>query len=478
MVCPAGFEPTTSRLEGDCSIQLSYGHKPKQANSLKLPSCMLVHHIVHHFSVSNMKTGETTGDKNTTWQRTDSWPKGLLRHRRTGFYYLRTNLAGKRTFAALKTDVFEVARVRAAERRTAVERVRKSARSVAVGISSMGELMTAYRTKVQGRTDIQERSKKILLDSAAFIEKTWPSGKDGFARLRPIELTVSAVDAWKNHALTNGTGFVPPGAKKPSLAVAGRSPRSFNKALDVLRHLLDLAVDQAALAGNPLSGRRKLKAKDKPRKPNLPEHAQLEQIFLEIERVGGRGVAAGEFCRGLAYTGLRKSEAANLQLDDLDFSRGIIRISGTKTDAAAREVPLIPVARPFFEQIKAKREAEANAKALETIGPVKVFRVQEAQNSLTRACAKLGLPRLTHHDLRDAFATLCIESGVDIPTVAAWLGHADGGALLLRIYAHHRRIHSLEQAAKVKIQQFSDSSGPAQVESQAPKIRSKAKEIN
>ena len=30
MVCPAGFEPTTSRLEGGCSIQLSYGHVTKQ----------------------------------------------------------------------------------------------------------------------------------------------------------------------------------------------------------------------------------------------------------------------------------------------------------------------------------------------------------------------------------------------------------------------------------------------------------------
>jgi len=26
MVCPAGFKPTTVRLEGECSIQLSYGH--------------------------------------------------------------------------------------------------------------------------------------------------------------------------------------------------------------------------------------------------------------------------------------------------------------------------------------------------------------------------------------------------------------------------------------------------------------------
>jgi len=53
------------------------------------------------------------------------------------------------------------------------------------------------------------------------------------------------------------------------------------------------------------------------------------------------------------------------------------------------------------------------------------------------------------HDLRDAFATAAIEAGVDIPTVAAWLGHADGGALLMKVYAHHRRAHSVSQAAKV-----------------------------
>ena len=60
------------------------------------------------------------------------------------------------------------------------------------------------------------------------------------------------------------------------------------------------------------------------------------------------------------------------------------------------------------------------------------------------------MERLTHHDLRDAFATLAIEAGVDIPTVAAWLGHADGGALLMKVYTHHRRAHSVAQAAKVK----------------------------
>lgn len=79
----------------------------------------------------------------------------------------------------------------------------------------------------------------------------------------------------------------------------------------------------------------------------------------------------------------------------------------------------------------------------------KVLAVSEARKSLARACEKLGVELLTHHDLRDAFATAAIEAGVDIPTVAAWLGHADGGALLMRVYAHHRRAHSVSQAAKV-----------------------------
>jgi hypothetical protein len=60
--------------------------------------------------------------------------------------------------------------------------------------------------------------------------------------------------------------------------------------------------------------------------------------------------------------------------------------------------------------------------------------------------------KLTHHRLRDFFATIAIESGVDIPTVAVdWLGHSkrDGGALLLRRYRKSREEHSRAMASKV-----------------------------
>lgn len=55
-----------------------------------------------------------------------------------------------------------------------------------------------------------------------------------------------------------------------------------------------------------------------------------------------------------------------------------------------------------------------------------------------------------HGDLRHLFATRCIESGVDIPTVSRWLGHKDGGALAMKVYGHLRDHHSVEMAKKVR----------------------------
>ena len=78
-----------------------------------------------------------------------------------------------------------------------------------------------------------------------------------------------------------------------------------------------------------------------------------------------------------------------------------------------------------------------------------VMRLFECQNSMTNAATKIGMKRITHHDLRHLFATICIESGVDIPTVSRWLGHKDGGALCMKTYGHLRQDHSLAQAQRV-----------------------------
>src|SRR5439155_25656008 len=134
-----------------------------------------------------------------------------------------------------------------------------------------------------------------------------------------------------------------------------------------------------------------------------------------------------------------------LEWRDVDFEAGEIVVRGDSQTGTknweVRRVPLIPDARVLFERMRSERQTESL--------DAKVFAVRESQKALNRACKKVGTDRITHHDLRHLFATRCIESGVDIPTVSRWLRHKDGGALAMKTYGHLRREHSIAQTPRV-----------------------------
>jgi integrase len=157
----------------------------------------------------------------------------------------------------------------------------------------------------------------------------------------------------------------------------------------------------------------------------------------------------------LAFTGCRKGEANKITWRDVDFDAGEIVVRGDPETATknwmVRRVPLIPDARALFQRMRSGRQDESL--------DAKVFRVGECQKALDRACKKVGTDRITHHDLRHLFATRCIESGVDIPTVSRWLGHKDGGALAMKTYGHLRREHSIAQAQKVSFAPLTTKAG-------------------
>ncbi len=56
------------------------------------------------------------------------------------------------------------------------------------------------------------------------------------------------------------------------------------------------------------------------------------------------------------------------------------------------------------------------------------------RRSLKTTSLTVAKLRLTRYDLRYLFATRCIESGADIPTVSRWLGHKDTGALAINTF--------------------------------------------
>ena len=106
----------------------------------------------------------------------------------------------------------------------------------------------------------------------------------------------------------------------------------------------------------------------------------------------------------------------------------------------------------MLERLKAIRAADSY-----------VLPREKVRNGLTKACALAGLRRLTPHDFRHLFITRCIESGVDVPTVARWVGHRDGGALLSRRYFHLMDAHSVTMAGRVRIGEGQDSGGAIKV---------------
>jgi integrase len=194
----------------------------------------------------------------------------------------------------------------------------------------------------------------------------------------------------------------------------------------------------------------------------LPEIDQFDAFVAEIENGGARdSKTCAAPVRFLAYGGFRKTESANITWADCDFVRGKLVVrgdpeTGTK-NSEIREVPMIPDMRQLLERLHAERPDEP----AET--PVMI--VRECQKAMNRAAAAIRLHRITHHDLRRLFATRCIESGVDIPTVSRWLGHKDGGALAMKVYGHLRVLHSVEMAKKVR---FHPAQADANGSEQAP----------
>ena len=59
-----------------------------------------------------------------------------------------------------------------------------------------------------------------------------------------------------------------------------------------------------------------------------------------------------------------------------------------------------------------------------------------------------GLEHIRFHDLRHSFATMALQSGVDVKTVSSMLGHSDAG-FTLRTYTHATRQKQDEAAQKM-----------------------------
>ena len=196
--------------------------------------------------------------------------------------------------------------------------------------------------------------------------------------------------------------------------------------------VLDHGVEELeVLNSNPAKNLPGLPSGKRQTEPRYLTHDEVRSVFEKMTSTF-KPVA-----QVLFYGGLRASEALALRWRDVDLDRGVLHVPGTKTDASAADVPMLPV---LAETLRAHRQAQA-ALGLHRVKPDSlVFQTfygkpQSRRNllrSINVASQNAGLwseedgrEAVGAHDLRHSLAATAFDMKLTLPEVSRLLRHAN-----------------------------------------------------
>jgi integrase len=249
---------------------------------------------------------------------------------------------------------------------------------------------------------------------------------------------------------------------------AGRSPRTCNLNVIVLRNVIKRAIEDGHLPANPIAGLKPLKVTTKKR--SLCSAAEIDKIAEAASetRTNEKGETVpvtqnaeqfADYIRFLQFTGAREKEALNVKWADVDSDGGRVTIGadGDTKNHKGRTVDFNPKLSALLAGMRRRRAPDSDwlfpsPQRGDKDIPARSFR--ESLN-LTRTAAKM--PKFGFHDCRHHFISMAVMSGVDFMTIASWVGHQDGGVLIGKVYGHLANEHKKAMAEKLNF-------GPAVLE--------------
>jgi integrase len=366
----------------------------------------------------------------------------LWRNVHSGRYYLRVIRQGKEVWRALGTEDYQVAKAKLPEKLSEIHRTRDLERSL-TSRSTFGEASELYVQKVKTDTGTKASTKDYWQECLRALYRSWPTLENS----RLSNVTDQQCRNWATSYLASKRAPSPGTRTEPANTI---SASRFNNTLIVLRGVFAIGLEMGLISRNPACSVSRVRPKPKP--VRIPSRVDFKRLVAEIR--AGKGVVSpccADLAEFLAYSGCRLDEARWIKWTDVDRDKGQIWIAGHEVTGTksghGRWVPIIPAMATLLDDMQA---SPRYPRADDRRAAGYVTAVRECQKAINRACRKLGVLRFSHHDLRHLFSTAAIESGADFRTVASWLGHRDGGALLARTYAAHLRFeHSQALAAKV-----------------------------
>lgn len=176
------------------------------------------------------------------------------------------------------------------------------------------------------------------------------------------------------------------------------------------------------------------------RRARVYSREELRILFTQ----GCRSLRDRAFLMTVYGAGLRLNEACHLRLEDVESSRGMLRINqgkGNKDRYTVLSPWLLEVLRDYFREFRPRGPWLFAAPRLEGRPMVD----GSAQMIFCRALKRAGLPnRGGIHCLRHSFATHLLEDGVDVLTIKKLMGHANFATTAGYLHV------SAEQAVRVR----------------------------
>ena len=140
-----------------------------------------------------------------------------------------------------------------------------------------------------------------------------------------------------------------------------------------------------------------------------------------------------------------------MRWQDVDFKQAQLTIGaeGDTKNRSARVVDFNPKLKAHLLDMKKRSAPDSqwlfpSPQRGERDIPAKTFR-----ESLRLARTQAKMPDFNFHDCRHHFISMCVMSGVDFMTIAAWVGHRDGGVLIGKVYGHLANEHRKAMAERV-----------------------------
>jgi integrase/recombinase XerC len=201
---------------------------------------------------------------------------------------------------------------------------------------------------------------------------------------------------------------------------------SIGRKLAALKGFYRFLVREKRVVQDPLA----LVATPKQEKP-LPKFLSVDDAFRLLGGVAGADILTlrdRAILETLYSTGVRVSEAVNLNWDEVDIRLGVIRVMGK--GSKERIVPIGELALKALEQyaaeqtLKWKRAAKGNSPVFlnhhgRRITTRSVARVVEKYLKAANIAVRMG-----PHGLRHTFATHLLNGGADLRVIQEMLGHA------------------------------------------------------